>query len=193
VSSTVFNGHPIRRVGYRNTVAFFLRLPDGNPEGTGYADTGRQSLSRLHDGAIAMLSAIDGSASYRGWDDVTATLRALIDHEHGDAGAVTLHVPELNPAINPDDHADHRMTALAALAAAAHLSSARRFHHPGYACNRRPENLSAHERDMKCAVYAVTLAGVLAFGHPTAWRHYDRAFAGRDYVRVEDKAEDSDK
>ena len=31
-----FNGHPIYRVAYRNTVSYFLRVPDGNPEGTGY-------------------------------------------------------------------------------------------------------------------------------------------------------------
>lgn len=37
---------------------------------------------------------------------------------------------------------------------------------------------------MKCAVYAVTLAGVLAFDHETAWRHYDRSFVGRDYWRA---------
>jgi hypothetical protein len=39
---------------------------------------------------------------------------------------------------------------------------------------------------MKCAVYAVTLAGVLALDHPTAWQHYDHNFVGRDYFRAEE-------
>ncbi len=41
----VFNGHSIYRVAYRNTVSYFLRVPDGNPQGTGYYDTGYQSLA----------------------------------------------------------------------------------------------------------------------------------------------------
>src|SRR5262249_21279726 len=66
-SSTPFDGHPIYRVLYRNTAAYFLRLPDGNAEGTGYQGTGFQSLARLANGEIANLSAIDGSTAYRGW------------------------------------------------------------------------------------------------------------------------------
>jgi len=35
-------------------------------------------------------------------------------------------------------------------------------------------------------IYAVTVAGVMALDHPTAWQHYDRTFAGRNYFRVEE-------
>ena len=58
------NDHPLRRVGYRNTVAYFLRLPDGGTEGAGYSDTGHQSLKRLADGEIGTLTAIDGTTAY---------------------------------------------------------------------------------------------------------------------------------
>ena len=51
-------GHAIRRVVYRNTVAYFPRLPDGNPEGGGYEATGFQSLKRLAEGAIGTMTAI---------------------------------------------------------------------------------------------------------------------------------------
>ncbi len=47
-----FNGHAIYRVAYRNTVSYFLRVPDGNPLGSGYYDTGFQSLKRLAAGDI---------------------------------------------------------------------------------------------------------------------------------------------
>ena len=183
-----FNGHPIYRVSYRNTVAYFLRVPDGSPAGSGYADTGYQSLKRLADGQIETLSAIDGTTSYRGWRELVATLRSIIDFERGHAPSVHLHVPELDPAINPDDHSDHGMTAKAALDAAQDLTGARRLHHIGYASANRPENLSGQDRDMKCAVYAVTLAGVSALDHPTAWQHYDQQFVGRNYFRVEEIA-----
>lgn len=184
-SAIAFNGHPIRRVSYRNTVTFFLRLPDGSPAGTGYADTGHQSLTRLADGHIDTLSAIDNTTSYRGWADLVATLRNIIDVERGPTPSVHLNVPEPDASINPNDHADHFMTAKAALDAAQGLTGTRRLHYVGYASADRPENLSGQDRDMKCAVYAVTLAGVLALGHPTAWQHYDQQFVGRNYCRVE--------
>ena len=185
VSAMAFNGHPIYRVGYRNTVAYFLRVPDGSPAGTGYADTGYQSLKRLAEGQIDTLSAIDGTTSYRGWSDLVATLRSIIAFERGPAPSVELNVPEPDPVINRNDHSDHFMTAKAALEAADGLTGARRLHYVGYASMELPENLSGQDRDMKCAVYAVTLAGVLALDHQTAWRHYDQAFVGRNYCRVE--------
>ena len=181
------NGHPLRRVSYRNTVAYFLRLPDGGTEGAGYDETAHQSLKRLAAGEIATLTAIDGTTAYQGWRDLTATLRALIDLERAQAPSVDLHVPELDPAINPNDHPDHVGTAKLALEAAKHLSDARRIHHPGYNCGALPENLEGRERDMKCAVYAVTLAGVMALDHPTSWQHYDQSFVGRNYCRVSSK------
>ena len=181
-----FNGHPIHRVSYRDTVAYFLRVPDGNPAGTGYADTSYQSLKRLADGQIDKLSAIDGTTSYNGWRDMVATLRAIIDFERGRAPSVQLNVAELDPVINPNDHSDHLMTAKVALDAAESLTCARRLHYVGYASANLPENLSPQDRDLKCSVFAVTLAGVLAFDHPAAWQHYDQNYVGRDYFRVEE-------
>ena len=115
-----------------------------------------------------------------------ATLRSIIDFERSSAPSVQLNVPEPDPVRNPDDHADHYMTAKAALDAAEGLTGARRLHYVGYASAKLPENLSPPDRDMKCAVYAVTLAGVLALDHPTAWQHYDHSFVGRNYVRIEE-------
>lgn len=183
-----FNSHLIQRVTYRNTVAYFLRVPDGSPEGTGYADIGHQSLKRLADGQIDALAAIDGTTMYHGWKDLVATLRSIIDFERGSARSVQLNVPEADPIINPDDHSDHFMTAKAALEAAVGLTCARRLHYIGYASAKLPENLSPQDRDMKCAIYAVTLAGVLALDHPVAWQHYDHCFAGRNYFRVEERS-----
>jgi hypothetical protein len=58
-------------------------------------------------------------------------------------------------------------------------------HHVGYACGEWPENLAGRDRNLKCAAYAVTMAGVLALDHPVAWQHYDELFVGRDYWREE--------
>jgi len=180
------NGHPVRRVCYRNTYAYFLHLPDGNPEGTGYAATGFQSLQRLAAGDIDAIGAIDGSATYRGWDDLRAAVASLIASETGSLPC-DVHVPEADTALNPGDHADHLCSARLVREAAAGLP-VRWWHHLGYAAAEQPENLDRAQRDLKCAVYAVTVAGVLALGHPMSWDHYNEAYCGRDHYRRSDPA-----
>jgi hypothetical protein len=179
-------GHRVYRVSYRNTVSYFLRVPDGNASGSGYQSTGYQSLSRLAKGKINVLSAIDGSAAYRGWDDLVSTLRAIMDFERESVPTVQLNVTDLDPGINPGDHSDHLMTAKAALNAATGLSCARRVHYVNYASSRLPENLSSQDRDLESSVFAVTAAGVRAFDHSSNWQYYDRAYVGRSYSRVEE-------
>ena len=182
----VLNRHRILRIAYRNTVSYFLRVPDGNIKGEGFADTGFQSLSRLHNGAIGKMTAVDGSTVYRGWDDLVRTVRAIVDAERGRAPLVQINIAETDPAINPDDHADHLMTAQAALDAVTDLTCVRRVSYVDYASARLPENLNAQQRDMESSVFAVTLAGVQAFDHGTSWRHYDGAYVGRNYFRVQE-------
>ena len=112
-SSMSFNGHLIFRVSYRNTESYFLRVPDGNPAGSGYSHTGFQSLKRLADGDNDTLAAVDGTAVYHGWSDLVETLRAIIEYESEQARLVQINIPELDPRINPEDHSDHLMTAKA--------------------------------------------------------------------------------
>lgn len=185
-SSMSFNGHLIFRVSYRNTESYFLRVPDGNPAGSGYSHTGFQSLKRLADGANDTLAAVDGTAAYHGWSDLVETLRAIIDYESEQAGLVQINIPELDPRINPEDHSDHLMTAKAAIDAARHLPCVRRVSYVDYASSRLPENLDLQQRDMESSVFAVTLAGVQALGHGTSWHHYDKSYVGRNYFRVQE-------
>ena len=187
-SHVVLNGHRILRIAYRNTVSYFLRVPDGNIKGEGFADTGFQSLKRLHDGKIGTMTAVDGSTVYRGWADVVRTVRAIVDAERGRAPLTQINVAETDPAINPGDHADHLAVARAALEAVADLSCVRRVSYVDYASAKLPENLNAQQRDMESSVFAVTLAGVQAFDHGTSWRHYDGAYVGRNYFRVQEAA-----
>jgi hypothetical protein len=179
-----FNGHPIFRVTYRNAVGYFLRVPDGNPAGTGYPDTDYQSLKRLADGKINQLAAVDGSTVYHGWDDLVTTVRAIISYERGNAAVIQINAAELDERINPGDHSDHLMTAKAAYEAAKPLPCVRKVSYVDYASAKLPENLSPAQRDMESSVFAVTLAGVLAFDHGTAWHHYDESYVGKNYFRV---------
>ncbi len=183
-STMSFNGHPIYRVSYRRTVSYFLRVADGSPAGAGYAHTGFQSLKLLADGSNTTLAAVDGTTAYHGWNDLTKTLRAIIDYERGQAKLVQINIAELDPAINPEDHSDHLMTAKAAIDATRGLSCVRRVSYVDYASAQLPENLDAQQRDMESSVFAVTLAGVQALDHPISWHHYDQAYVGRNYFRV---------
>jgi len=157
-SLVTVSGHSIRRTGYKNTVNYALRLPDGNPAGSGYPETGNQSLQRLACGDIDTCSAIDGSAAYHGWSDLVAALRAIVDVERARCPGVDLHVPEPDPAINPGDHSDHLATTRAVLDALGSRTPAHWYYHTGYSSAALPENLTAQQRDMKSAVFAVTVA-----------------------------------
>lgn len=184
--SMTFNGHSIYRVSYRNTVGYFLRVPDGHWSGDGYYDTGFESLKRLANGENNILHAVDGSATYHGWDDLVATLRAIVAYERGNSTLIQVNVAETNARINPKDHSDHLMTAKAALDAVKDAACVRRVYYIDYASSQLPENLEAQKRDMESSVLAVTLAGVQALDHSTSWQHYDGSFVGRNYFRVQE-------
>lgn len=184
----IFNGHPIFRVSYLNTIGYFLRVPDGNGTGEGFAGTGFQSLKRFAAGKIATLTAIDGSTTYHGWSDLVATVREILAFERGAAPRVQLNVADPDARLNPGDHSDHLMTAKMALAAADKMNCVRRAYYVDYASSKLPINLTGQERDMEGAVFAVTLAGVMAFDHETSWHHYDESYIGRNYFRVDEPA-----
>ena len=185
-SKIELNGHQIYRISYRNTVAYYLRLPDGHPSGSGYQNTGNQSLKRLAEGEIETLTAIDGSAAYKGWNDLVSTLHVLVDYERARVPVVQLNIAERDASINPHDHSDHQMTAKAALEAADGLICARRVFYVDYASSRLPENLDDQQRQMESSVLAVTAAGILALDHTSIWARYHRTYLGRNYFRVEE-------
>ena len=185
VAPMTFNGHSIYRVSYRNTVGYFLRVPDGHWSGDGYYDTGFESLKRLASGENETLHAVDGSTIYHGWNDLVATLREIVAYERGNAALIQVNVAETDARINPQDHSDHLMTAKAALDAVKDSTCVRRVYYVDYASSQLPQNLDVQKRDMESSVLAVTLAGVQALDHSTSWHHYDESFVGRNYFRVQ--------
>ena len=181
------NGHSIYRVRYGNAVSYFLRLPDGG-SGAGFAGTGFQSLKRFANGDIGAMFAVDGSTSYWGWKDLVDTVQHVISFERGTAALAQINVADPNTAVNSHDHADHLATARLALDAVKDMSCMNRAYYVDYATAKLPPNLDAQDRDMKSAVFAVTLDGVIELGHRTAWHHYDGFYSGREYFRVEQAA-----
>jgi LmbE family N-acetylglucosaminyl deacetylase len=95
------------------TIAF-LRMPDGNMNGTGFASTGYASLPKLIDGAIPTLSPIDGGPALAS-EPLVVTLAELIQAYH--AAHLITHVPSTAPQWADGDHPDHRTTGTYARAA----------------------------------------------------------------------------
>jgi GlcNAc-PI de-N-acetylase len=67
-------GHPMPRVtltGEATVSLVFMRIPDGNLDGSGFASTGFTSLQKLWQGTIPTIAVIDGSSSYTTGDRST--------------------------------------------------------------------------------------------------------------------------
>jgi LmbE family N-acetylglucosaminyl deacetylase len=103
---TLSSGVHVRRLtpqGDPRVSVIFLRLPDGNITGAGFADTGFATLGGLFDGGIPDLSPISGGAAVSR-DQLLATVREL---STGFApGRVLTHIPR-GSAFAPGDHPDH--------------------------------------------------------------------------------------
>jgi hypothetical protein len=103
--------HAIRKCTIANTESYFFRLPDGHRNGLGFARHSYQSLRKLRLQRITSISALDGSASYKGWSDVMSTVNALIG-ESSAGRIVTVHTSDPSVVVNPRDHFDHRIAGL---------------------------------------------------------------------------------
>lgn len=177
-------GHTIKRWTYGPTVSYFLRLPDGNMDGNGYESTGLQSLRRLHEGIASSITAVDGSATYRGWSDLTLTLRNLIDRERGHATNVRINVPDTDVTKNPGDHSDHQQMANGVLEAVRGLSCIGATFYLDYALATLEENASSQDRDIKAAAFAAAALGLNLMDHPGNWDQQHRVLLARQSFRT---------
>jgi hypothetical protein len=177
------SGHSIKRWIYRNTVSYFMRLPDGSPQGTGYLATAEQSLKRLHEGAIRKMTAIDDSTTYEGWPDLRTTLRKLIEQERGTATNVWVNIPDTKE--NVGDHADHQHMAQGVLEAIADVRWINKALYLNYVTADMEENMSSTEREIEAGTFAALSMGLTALDHPSPWDRLHRSWLSRHYFRIE--------
>jgi hypothetical protein len=177
-------GHAIKRWLYRDTVSYFLRLPDGDMEGAGYQNTGLQSLKRLHEGAIPAMTAIDGSATYQGWADLSDMLRKLIDLERGQPTNVWVNIPDTDIKKNMGDHSDHQHMAQGVLEAIADLPCINKAFYLDYVTAKLDENMSTQDREIKAGTFAAVAVGLTALDHQSNWDSKHRFLLSRHYVRA---------
>jgi LmbE family N-acetylglucosaminyl deacetylase len=142
----------VRRCAIANTTSWFLRLPDGRRDGSGFSHNAFQSLRRLHAGRISAVRAVDTSATYSGWSDLVATIAEIIRRERAAGSPITIHANDPNAAINPGDHSDHQMAGLVATAMRAR-APAEVIYYVGYALAARPDNRTRAQTREKSALF----------------------------------------
>jgi LmbE family N-acetylglucosaminyl deacetylase len=150
-STTTVLNHAIQQCVVANTKSYFLRLPDGKRNGAGFASHDYQSLRKLRGRKIPVVNAIDGSAAYNGWEDLTATVRSIIGSDSPDRD-VAVHASDPSIAANPHDHFDHRMIGLLV----EDLRRTQRWktqYYVGYALATRAANRSTDEAREKTAIF----------------------------------------
>jgi hypothetical protein len=178
-------GHRVQRVAYANAVAYFLRLPDGNGfKGTGYESTGFQSLERLKNGDIKSIQAVDGSARYRGWGDLQTALQAIIEAEDEAGKPLSIHIMEPDAALNPEEHSDHRHTALAIQGVLPGIPCASLHLYDTYDNRNRPQNLSGEELLIAVGLWGATTSGLADNYAKSTWDSIHTGWLGRLYSRT---------
>jgi LmbE family N-acetylglucosaminyl deacetylase len=150
-STTEVLEHAIRKCAIANTKSYFLRLPDGKRNGAGFVRHGYQSLRKLRGKKIATMAAINGSATYRYWGDLIATVGALVGPSPGTADIV-VHAFDPSITANPHDHFDHRMAGLLVN----DLRKRQKWdtqYYVGYALATRADNRSTDQAREKTAIF----------------------------------------
>jgi len=150
-STTKVLEHAIRKCVIANTESYFLRLPDGKRTGVGFARHDFESLRKLRGEKITVMTAVDGSTTYRGWGDLLATARVLIGSRSATADLV-VHANDPSVAANPHDHFDHRMVGLLVN----DLRKGQKWntrYYVGYALATRAANRSTDQAREKTAIF----------------------------------------
>ncbi len=129
----------------------FLRLPDGNTEGQGFAGNGRASLQALMTGRVASVTPV-GTAAVVSWTQLEASVQELV----GRYRPVQLftHVPAWSRRFARHDHSDHAVTGVAAYRAwKVAFPQAQMLLAQGYAIADLPANVPPAALQRKIAVF----------------------------------------
>ena len=191
--TTTIAGHVIPRIGYANTVSYFLRLPDGNMYGDGFERYHHESLRKLKSGEIERITPIDDGAPYAGWQDLVQVLSGILTREAEGESHMTLHIAEPDIAENIHDHSDHTtgasgvMDALAQMTADARETPARCYQlykHIDYSIAEKQTNLEGVGLQNKSGSFAVLTATQRHFLDHHNWDEGHLSYLTRNYYTI---------
>ena len=141
-------GHPIpvfTLSGQPNVSLAYLRLPDGNLNGSGFASTGNESLQHLWQGLISTIATVDGSSSYT-QTSLVATLASLMKAFQ----PARVYTQDFVGTYGDGDHSDHYTTAYLTQAAAQQYAAAYTVTgYEGYGTSSRRTNVSGADLTAK--------------------------------------------
>jgi len=182
-SSVALNGKQLERHTAHNVAVYFIRLPDGNPEGTGYTAQPGQSLKYLHAGKTTNLSTVDDANVYMDWNDLIRTIHEIVNFESSDTDRIVLHSTDSSPEHSPNDHSDHYLCGTLASDVFNLKTSADLHFYTGYDIARRSVNLVLPDLLLQVAVWGVTNSAIVDAGLPSAFDEIHNQWLGKNYSR----------
>ncbi|WP_407541843.1 hypothetical protein Q0M94_20400 (plasmid) [Deinococcus radiomollis] len=183
VSKVKFRGHTIRKVVYKNTVSYFLRLNDGAPDGQGYT-TNAQTLQHLYEGQVKQMTAVDNSATYVGWSDLANTVASIISAESRPFGVASFNLMDPDPMINPDDHSDHLHTSLLVQDSLKDKTCVSVSYFQTYDTSWQDVNVPTDDLVNQAALFGVMESGKGDSGYPGSWESFHKTWLGKNYFRT---------
>lgn len=189
VTKVRIRGHTIRKVTYKNTVSYFLRLSDGAPDGQGYAPQGApvgfvtESLQHLYEGKITSMTAVDQSTTYLGWDDLKQTVAGIVSNEAIPIGRALVNLTETDQSLNTTDHSDHFHTSLLVKDSLKNKNCVSYSYFLTYDMSGKPTNVSSEEIINQAAVVGVMESGKGDSGYVGSWESFHKSFIGKHYSR----------
>ncbi|MBO6792396.1 MAG: PIG-L family deacetylase [Balneolaceae bacterium] len=173
--------HSILSYSYRNTKSYFLRLPDGNVDGSGYIKHQYKSLKKLMDAEIESITTVDDRNTFTK-QDLEVLISVLIKEHHlGDI--LSFHIADTDDVINPSDHSDHLNSSKLIQQIAQSFPGSTLNLYTEYHTSNLPMNVFPKEFEIGVGTWGVTASGLSDFGHYSTWDNAHNAWLGKQYVR----------
>ncbi|GAA4937564.1 hypothetical protein GCM10023314_07660 [Algibacter agarivorans] len=183
-TTVTINGHSILKYTYRNIVAYFLRLPDGNPDGSGFALHNFKSLQKLYNGTVSNISAVDNSTTYNSLSDLEYTLKSIIELESSNLNSVVFNLADDDDTINPDDHSDHVYSSKIMQDVADDIGNITLNLYVDYDSGTRAQNVFNDNYLVSAGTWGVTTSGLSDNFHNSTWNNSHNVWIGKQYFRT---------
>ncbi len=136
--------------GNPSVTLVFVRLPDGNVSGGGFARTHYESLAQLASGITGKMTSVDGQSNYTK-NELTNLMVSLMQYYHPDEIDTQTPSNEITAHL---DHSDHMATGqFAAAAYTVYAQNIPLVYYTGYPIGQMPENVSGQDLDDKSTVF----------------------------------------
>jgi LmbE family N-acetylglucosaminyl deacetylase len=163
---------------------YFLRLPDGRPDGAGYPGDANESLKKLLTGQIASITSIDHTLSFS-LRDLETALGDIIAAESAGSAEVWINIQDESWLKSPIDHSDHKATANIVLDTLnqARFSCVNIARYATYVNSIRPRNLSTSDTDIHLGTWGAVNSGITDGGPANTWDFSHLSWIGKEYYR----------